>query len=98
MIRISLWSRLFGLEGRLSSGVMRRFQTFQFVYLKGDFHLITLRLQAREDHFMKASLLQSQFDGLEEPGDAIVVSINPSPFDIVETIRSSLDSHLNTPN
>ncbi len=70
----------------------------QFVYLKGDFHLITLRLQAREGHFMKASLLQSQFDGLEEPEDAIVVSINPSPFDIVETIRSSLDSHLNTPN
>ena len=30
-----------------------------FVYLKGDFHLITLRLQAREDHFMNCLLYTS---------------------------------------
>jgi gluconokinase len=48
----------------------------QFVYLKGDHDLIRKRLQKRSDHFMDPSLLDSQFDALEEPIDAVVVDIS----------------------
>src|SRR5262245_28734087 len=39
----------------------------RFVHLKGDYELIAARIRSRTDHFMPASLLQSQFDTLEEP-------------------------------
>jgi gluconokinase len=38
-----------------------------FIYLKGPYTLIEQRLLQRQGHFMKASLLQSQFETLEEP-------------------------------
>jgi gluconokinase len=37
-----------------------------FVHLAGDFQVIFSRLQQRKNHYMPASLLQSQFDALEE--------------------------------
>jgi gluconokinase len=54
----------------------------RLAYLKGDMGLIAQRLQARRDHFMPASLLESQFAALEEPGAderPLVVSIALSP-------------------
>jgi len=39
------------------------------LYLKGTFAGLSLRVQQRRDHFMPPSLLQSQFDALEEPTD-----------------------------
>ena len=56
----------------------------RFVYLRGDFETIRARLQSRQDHYMKAGMLQSQFDVLEEPADAITVDI---PVDLDEGIR-----------
>jgi len=49
-----------------------------FVYLKGSFDLIWQRMQQREGHYMKAEMLQSQFDALEEPDldTAVVVDID----------------------
>ena len=63
-----------------------------FVYLQGDFELIWERMQARPRHYMKASMLQSQFDTLEPPGsdEAIPVSIS-APFEvIVENMMTAL--------
>ena len=40
----------------------------RLVYLKGDMDLIGQRLRGRKHHFMPASLLESQFATLEEPG------------------------------
>ncbi len=37
------------------------------VYLKGNFENIRTRLEARQNHFMKAGLLESQFATLEAP-------------------------------
>jgi gluconokinase len=39
-----------------------------FVYLKGTADVMSRHLAGREDHFMPASLLSSQFETLEEPG------------------------------
>ena len=62
----------------------------QQVYLKGSFALIQQRLQQRQGHYMKANLLQSQFDTLEEPAEAVWVDIAQSPEAIVAQIRASV--------
>ena len=40
-----------------------------FVFLKGSFELLSTRMQARQGHFMKAGMLESQLRTLEEPED-----------------------------
>ena len=62
----------------------------RFVYLKGDYDLIKERLRARSDHYMNPSLLDSQFETLEEPNDALQIDIGSSPDAIVEIIRQRL--------
>jgi len=60
------------------------------VYLKGPQELVASRLRDRRGHFMRPELLQSQFDALEEPRDAIVADISASPGAIVASIRAQL--------
>jgi gluconokinase len=67
----------------------------QFIFLDGDFDLIWERMQARQAHYMKAEMLQSQFDALEVPNsdEALTVLIDRSVDDILaqivdKTIRS----------
>ena len=62
----------------------------RFVYLKGDYDLIKERLRARSDHYMNPNLLDSQFETLEEPDDALQIDIGSSPDAIVEIIRQRL--------
>jgi gluconokinase len=67
----------------------------RLIYLKGDMELIARRIATRHEHFMPASLLQSQFDALEEPGpdeNPIVVSIAPHPREIVANILEALQT------
>lgn len=64
----------------------------EFVYLKGDFELLQSRLSARKDHFFNPNLLRSQFDALEEPADAIVVSIALAPQAIVDEAVTQLQA------
>ncbi len=59
-----------------------------FVYLKGSFEEISERLAQRKNHFMPPDLLQSQFDALEVPVNAITVSITDSPEKILKSILS----------
>jgi len=50
----------------------------RLVFLQGSFELIGKRMAARRDHFMPVSLLQNQFEVLEEPSpdeNALVVSV-----------------------
>lgn len=61
----------------------------QYVYLHGSYDEILQRLQQRKGHFMQASLLQSQFETLEVPTDALVVSITKTPETIVAEIIAS---------
>jgi gluconokinase len=61
-----------------------------FVYLKGSQELIQDRLLHRVGHFMKAGMLASQFEALEEPEHAIVADVSEPPGVIVERILSEL--------
>jgi len=57
-----------------------------FVYLKVSYQEVLKRLEERKGHYMKADLLQSQFDILEEPTNALTISIQLSMQEIVATI------------
>lgn len=61
-----------------------------FVYLKGSFELFEKRLGARQGHFMKSQMLESQFETLEEPHGALIVDASESPTQIVEAILVGL--------
>lgn len=71
---------------RLSAGL----PGLRFIYLKGSREEIQARLTGRKNHFMPASLLDSQFAFLEEPQEALTVSISdPLPV-IIENILGRL--------
>jgi carbohydrate kinase (thermoresistant glucokinase family) len=66
----------------------------RFVYLKGSYDVIAARMSGRTGHYMPLSLLQSQFDALEEPDateNAIVVPIEKPPREIVEAIVAAVN-------
>lgn len=60
-----------------------------FVYLQGSYETLHRRMENRE-HFMPPELLQSQFDTLEEPEDAIVVPVELPLEEQVEAVLRSL--------
>jgi gluconokinase len=61
-----------------------------FVYLKGNYDLIFSRIKDRSNHYMDGGMLQSQFKDLEEPNEAIVVSIDQDLDSIVDQILQNL--------
>jgi gluconokinase len=61
-------------------------QDVQIVYLKGSYDLILARMSTRKYHFMKPRMLRSQFETLEEPGNALVIDITISVEEIVREI------------
>ena len=62
-------------RAKLRSGI----DDFRLVYLKGSFEQIHARIAERHHRYMPASLLESQFDTLESPADAITVDVSDSP-------------------
>ena len=62
----------------------------RFVCLKGPKELILQRSLDRQEHFMPATLIDSQLAALEEPTDAIVADIAPTPEEIVKDILRQL--------
>lgn len=65
----------------------------RLVYLQGTSDVISRRLVARHGHFMQPSLLQSQFDALEEPTPEerpITVRIGGAPTALVDQVVAAL--------
>jgi gluconokinase len=65
----------------------------KFVFLRGDYALIEKQLRSRHSHFMKANLLQSQFDDLEEPQpdeNALKIQLGRTPQAVVDEIKAKL--------
>lgn len=57
------------------------------VFLHGDFELIRARMEARQGHYMGARMLQSQFDLIEWPKDALEIDVRVTPDEAVRAIR-----------
>ena len=70
-------------------------QDILWVYLKGNYEQILTRVQQRQQHFMKAELLRSQFESLEEPENALIVDISQSSEEIAARIAAILKPHYN---
>lgn len=62
----------------------------KFIYLEGSYDLILKRMQDRENHYMKADMLKSQFKALEEPQNALTVNIDAEPEAITAQIINIL--------
>jgi 6-phosphogluconate dehydrogenase len=72
---------------QLESGLHR----VQWVYLKGSYELIHERLLQRPHHYFSASMLQSQFDILEEPLNAVVQNIEQPAEIIVKNVIKQMN-------
>jgi gluconokinase len=59
----------------------------EFIYLQGSYELINRRLTERSGHYMPADLLESQFETLEEPHNALAIDVAKSSDEIVQTIK-----------
>ncbi|QBY04284.1 gluconokinase [Thalassotalea sp. HSM 43] len=65
----------------------------QFIYLDGDQSLIETRMQQRHNHFMKDTMLASQFAILQRPddeGDVFIVDIDCSIEQVVDKCLQQL--------
>jgi len=67
-------------------------QHIQFIYLDGSFDLVWQRMQARQNHYMKADMLHSQFETLEQPeaNEAIIIPIDQDVADILAMILQKI--------
>lgn len=55
----------------------------RLVFLNATKEIVEARMQGR-NHFMPPALIQSQFDTLEAPGDALVLDVTDAPDALVE--------------
>jgi carbohydrate kinase (thermoresistant glucokinase family) len=63
-----------------------------FIHLYADKEIILERMRTREDHFFPIGLLESQFNALEVPLNAITLQIDKEPEDICMEIINKLES------
>jgi gluconokinase len=67
----------------------------QIIYLEGSFDLIRQRMATRPNHYMKAEMLQSQFDTLEPPSphNTLIINIEQSLDNIIKHISEPYPSY-----
>lgn len=65
-------------------------ESVRLIYLKGDYETVRKRLSERREHYMNPSLLNSQFETLEEPEEGLYVDASLRPDEIVKTIKGYL--------
>lgn len=78
------------LRQRYRDLVLSGLRDVRLVYLKADPRLIDERLQQRQGHFFKPQLLASQLQILEEPADAVVISVDAPSASIVAQLVNEL--------
>jgi len=66
----------------------------EFIWLSASFATIEQRLLRRKAHFMPASLLQSQFDALEPPSDAVVVDVEGAQEDAIAIVKKMIEARI----
>jgi carbohydrate kinase (thermoresistant glucokinase family) len=86
-------SAIFGcsaLKERYREILRRGISQFVIFHLCGDRELVRERVTKRKGHFMPASLVDSQYETLETPKDAISLDIALPPQEIVQIILKEI--------
>lgn len=78
------------LKQRYRDALARGVPDVRLVHLRGSVELIAARLARRRHRYMPATLLQSQFDALEAPGNAIDVDVTEAADRCLERIVDGL--------
>ena len=74
------------LKDKYRAQLLEGMDGIAIIYLKGSYDLIFSRMSIREGHYMKPEMLRSQFDALEEPKDAVVLDVEMSLEEMIDTI------------
>ena len=71
-----------------------------FIYLKADEKMLQDRVAARQGHYMKSTMVHSQFANLEEPdheGDVLCVDVDAAPEEVqrraLEVVKAKLKEY-----
>ena len=98
--QIKLWTETGGavlacsaLKEHYRKMLQAKVRHIHWVLLSGSFTLIKSRMEARKAHYMKTSLLQSQFDTLEVPDYGLKITVDKSPEEIVTAITKKLSAY-----
>lgn len=78
------------LKEKYRARILEGLDGIVIIYLKGGYDLIWSRMSRREGHYMKPEMLQSQFDALEEPRDAVVLDAEMPPEEMIDRIIRKL--------
>ncbi|EYF03106.1 gluconokinase [Chondromyces apiculatus] len=62
----------------------------KLVFLQVSIEVARARVAGRDGHFMPPGLVESQYEALEEPGDALTVDATLTPDVLVPQIRAAL--------
>lgn len=79
-----------GLKEKYRRVLMDGAPAVSLVYLACDFETSLARVGRRQNHYMKADMVKSQFDALEVPTDALTVDTKLPPDKIIAEVRRSL--------
>lgn len=60
------------------------------VFLTADRDTILARVARRRGHFMKADLVDSQFEALEPPADAVTIDVRLTPGAVLERVLAAV--------
>lgn len=75
------------LKDKYRQVLMANTRAVSLVYLAGDPATIQARVNQRQGHYLKAGLVQSQFDALEAPANALALDTRLPPEKLVAEIR-----------
>ena len=73
------------LKDKYRAQLLEGMDGIAIIYLKGSYGLIFSRISIREGHYMKPEMLGSQFDTLEEPKDAVVLDVEMSLEEMIDS-------------
>ncbi|KAK2755933.1 hypothetical protein FQN54_005729 [Arachnomyces sp. PD_36] len=68
-----------------------------FIYLRADEEVLMARVNARKNHYMKSSMVHSQFEMLEEPDaewDALAIDVSATPGEVQQQVFAVVRSKL----
>ena len=78
------------LKQRYRDSISQGVSGIAWIFLDGDRNAIARRLRLRANHYMPAVLLESQFEALERPLDAVSISIELSTDEQVASVLFAL--------